>query len=727
MKKLLLSFFCSLPAIALAATGPALFPPPAHAQELNYQCVGNGLANYMNEVIKGTSGLSNIRLLTPAFNMTSFTFQSIVGAMDNGGANWAGIYGLAGNIYNVDGRGITSWLDEKKAQLPSGLKSKPIILTETGEKDVVDKPNLGRELNSALDKGVQAALLFNAFNTNKQFAVFSFPSDADIRRDICGLSCGRIGVNYAEPFSTDPAYYSRAVGLGMNYQLAISTTGSIENIKAALSSGTNLVIRIGNMESGGGFDKPGDYVNFLKQVNTEAAKARVTVYAIAGPNEPDTEFWATPQCKASQLPAKKGPLEEGFNPQNSNLNCDQTTPSEYHPLRPYPGNPCDPLIPKSIPEAPVTSEKKFNTFACGTSLTPSALEQFDPYGDNRYPYEAKSTDQYAHTWCEPRPDQLESGGTVTCWRSEAFDVTLDLSKANLGILGNTQDNSLTDAQKVNEYLSWYLTGTPQIGDQIPLSAKNPADINRLVNFSGPLRKLLPFDLVATARDTVISARDEDVHNYMVGCNQIININPEDYLNAIKQLLTSGFGNVFDIAQIATKIVEVDIKNLPAFGKALSKAVGQPNFEDKFKTFFIELGGDEGVRDRAFNSAKFIVSRIGNMAKNVGDAIAAVQPLTPDRAVVCADANIATAKARLSDYDGLKGWLGNLIKTDAFVKLLQNIPFSSLEDTAGEVTVSVFRDPTAEQQTQNITNPVSNNYGKSTAPLKLIIKKAELAK
>ena len=153
-------------------------------------------------------------------------------------------------------------------------------------------------------------------------------------------------------------------------------------------------------------------------------------------------------------------------------------------------------------------------------------------------------------------------------------------------------------------MSWYLTGTPQIGDQIPLQAKNPADINRLVNFSGPLRKLLPADLQNIGRKTVAGSAKKDVHNYIAGSN---------------------------------------------------------------------LWGLDQVR-----------------------------------------------------IDRFSGWLGGLNEA-LLQKIFQNVPFSSLEDTAGEVTVSVFRDPTAEQQTQNIANPVSNNYGKSTAPLKLIINKAEFAK
>ena len=62
------------------------------------------------------------------------------------------------------------------------------------------------------------------------------------------------------------------------------------------------------------------------------------------------------------LSPEKGPLEEGFNPLKYYPCSGNPADPEYHPLRPYPGSPCDPLISRSVPEAPLTSEKKFNTF-----------------------------------------------------------------------------------------------------------------------------------------------------------------------------------------------------------------------------------------------------------------------------------------------------------------------------------------------------------------------------
>jgi hypothetical protein len=77
-------------------------------------------------------------------------------------------------------------------------------------------------------------------------------------------------------------------------------------------------------------------------------------------------------------------------------------------------------------------------------------------------------------------------------------------------LGNTQDQNLTDEQKINEYLSWYLSGVPQVGDQ-----KKP-DADKLINFSGPIRKLMPFDLGKTAKETITNAQPDKIHNYSVG-------------------------------------------------------------------------------------------------------------------------------------------------------------------------------------------------------------------
>lgn len=166
----------------------------------------------------------------------------------------------------------------------------------------------------------------------------------------------------------------------------------------------------------------------------------------------------------------------------SPFTCISGQTAKFAPLRPDPGNPCENFVPQEV------------KFQCGSSITPVATLEFDPYGEG----------------CR------REGKKVICERRLEFLVTLDLSKANLGILGNTQDENLTDEQKVNEYLSWYLSGVPQVGDQKTLNKDDPKDMDRLVNFSGPVRKLMPYDLGNNARDTIVDARSTGVHNYVVG-------------------------------------------------------------------------------------------------------------------------------------------------------------------------------------------------------------------
>mgnify|MGYP001566629463 CR=1 FL=1 len=693
------------------------------AQTLDYQCVGSSLADYMNAVIDGVNGffgvgqLSNVRLLSPAFNMTSSTFDGIVNGMADNGARFNDLDGIAGNVYNTAGYGMTTWLTQKLAN--GYIKGKDVYLTEAGDKDVADGrtigfDNLAKEISLLRGNSggwnVKAALLFNAFNTNSGFSSFSL-QDSEIKQ-VCGGNCGMVGVNTAVGFPISQANTDKANDFKMQYALAIANRGDakavIDTINYAAGKGITIIIRVGVGDNSGGFDDPGDYVDFLKEVD---GQVNTVFYAIAGPNEPDSEFWASKDCKKNA----QSPLEKGFTPLR--YACTETADPEFHPLRPYPASACDPLIPKSIPQASLATDNRFISYSCGSSIAPKIDEAFNAYGENGFYEGLPGPDGYRHTTCEKNGDQ------VVCYRSEKMDITLNLRDSNVGVLGNTQDPNLTDEEKVNNYLSWYLTGTPQVGDQIPLNENNPDDINRLINFSGPLRKLLPYDMLTTARDTVVSSRGKDVHNYIVGCNQTVDINYEDYLNALIQIFTSLSISAFDAGQIAGKLTAISIQNLPAFGQAMLEVtkLSSPQPSD-FWAAYIKFVKNPEVQDRVLDAWNFIFTKFRSVYTQIALAIASVQPLAPDRAVACADSNIATAKVRLSDYDGLSGWFGKLIKTDAFTKLLQNIPLSSLEDIAGEIVASVFQPGSGgDGQDPEVVGPVNN-----TAPTKLIIKSAQVA-
>src|SRR3990167_8726521 len=75
---------------------------------------------------------------------------------------------------------------------------------------------------------------------------------------------------------------------------------------------------------------------------------------------------------------------------------------------------------------------------------------------------------------------------------------IDLSQASLPILGNTekvansqnQSEDLDDAVKTNNYVSWYLNGVIGRAEYQPLS-DSAEDMRRIIDFSGPIKKLLP--------------------------------------------------------------------------------------------------------------------------------------------------------------------------------------------------------------------------------------------
>lgn len=745
------SYMCCVPTNPAASNPPGSSPPPIDPGGYNSlassQCTGRALADYMNAVITGVKGknLTHIKLLSPAFNMTSDTFSGIISGMDTAGANFAGLDGIAGNLYDVAGRGMSSWLDEKTAQFPASAQGKSIYLTEAGAKDVADKTidrttglkNLNTEINKLIDRKVLAINLFNAFGTNSGFSTFALshnqPGNDDMYIACGGTTCPKpVGVNSAANFSQAPTFYSDAKALNMGFTVEIARAGSLDAAMAGITSAHNNfmtpIIRIGVGMDSGGFDNPQTYVDFLASIDSQVS---LDVFAIAGPNEPDSEFWAAPSCQ-SITPAKGSPLAAGFTPLKYKCDEDTRDKPEFHPLRPYPGSPCDPLIPRSAPEAPLDPNLKYNTFACGSSLTPSKEEVFDPYGDNtQYENLPPIDGKYVHTWCEPRPP-FTSKTQVTCYRTSEFDVTVDFKNANLGILGNTQDN-LTDAQKVNEYLSWYLTGTPQIGDQLPIDPKNPADISRVVNFSGPLRKLMPYDLTSLGKTTVSESNTKEVHNYLVGCGQVNLGVIGDIANAIG----TAAGAIVNLDQIAADLgaminlafdpylvasslyagVHGD-SYVPADAvAAYTSQVTDPEQISAFTTLAVDIG---------LNSIEAVLKIIS--------AIEQLNTLEFAKTINCAgDPLFITDQRRLQDYAGLSpSWIYNLnplsktINDEIMQKLFQNVPFSSMEDIPGEVTLSVFRDERYDQQSPNVQGSQDTPKG-PTAPLELIIKSATLAK
>ncbi len=182
------------------------------------------------------------------------------------------------------------------------------------------------------------------------------------------------------------------------------------------------------------------------------------------------------------------------------VSCDEYRDTEFHSLRPYQASPCNEDI----------SEIKLY---CGNDLI--VKKTF------------KVTAPIDRSNCEHYPD-----GSFTCHfvsEKNTTDVSIDLIDAELPIMGNTQlvTNSqeqsevLDDAEKVNEYVSWYLNGVINRAEYDYLDEDNPEDIAKLVDFSGPLNKLIPWEIQAQERIATIEKAGDSRHDQVAGCVNLV--------------------------------------------------------------------------------------------------------------------------------------------------------------------------------------------------------------
>jgi hypothetical protein len=180
-------------------------------------------------------------------------------------------------------------------------------------------------------------------------------------------------------------------------------------------------------------------------------------------------------------------------PQNP-VDCDDTIDPEFHSLRPYQASPC-----KKEP----TQTARF----CGNRLVltdnVSASRPIPPRRDPECTLVSPNT---------YRCNYKVSGKTA--------NYSIDLSNASFPILGNTekvinsqnQNEELDDAEKTNEYVSWYLNGV--IGRA---EYGKDEDMNKIVNFSGPLKKLLPQSIQYKYQIATIENREKERHDQIVVC------------------------------------------------------------------------------------------------------------------------------------------------------------------------------------------------------------------
>jgi hypothetical protein len=111
------------------------------------------------------------------------------------------------------------------------------------------------------------------------------------------------------------------------------------------------------------------------------------------------------------------------------------------------------------------------------------------------------------------------GGSYTCNFSvpRNFSVAVNLEEAELPIMGNTEDvinritssDTFNDLEKVNEYVSWYLNGVINRAEYPYNEAKTEEEQSKVINLSGPINKLLPFDLQQAQRVETYDRTDKN--------------------------------------------------------------------------------------------------------------------------------------------------------------------------------------------------------------------------
>jgi hypothetical protein len=384
-------------------------------------------------------------------------------------------------------------------------------------------------------------------------------------------------------------------------------------------------------------------------------------------------------------------------------NCSLTSDSEFHPLRPYPGNPCQ----KDIPA-------KELTFACGQAFTPIGQVELDPVSGPA---------------CADNPSQICITKT-----SLNYQLTIDLSQATVPFLGNTENRSLTDAAKINQYLNYYLGGTVQSSDQIPIQPYSPKDIDRMVNYSGPVKKLLPLDLQTDIRESLVNhpQLNSSIRNYIVAC---ANTDPIPYTQDIVAAISQVDGSSFtDNMELGGKLAALGIQNV---GYALDAIVTHaiPLNTTAMVADFQSHVSDANAISR-FNDIVF--TYLVNSTKIVSSLVQAadqIKKASLAREVSCAAQGVFDQRFRLSDFDNTSQTLRDLIRfttqnipfggqVGSFLLTLQeqmlaktfhNIPFSSLEDTVGEITIGLNAagNPHGPEDPQDITLTIRNPLSKPT--------------
>ena len=246
-------------------------------------------------------------------------------------------------------------------------------------------------------------------------------------------------------------------------------------------------------------------------------------------------------------------------PVKAQTNCSSENSNEPSSLRPYPGDPCN--------------KEPSGALLCGNDLIVTDQITVSPpagfAGCQKNEGDPKTTKDDTFN-C-----QFETG--------RGFTLAVDTSKAELPIAGNTENKDLTDVEKVNEYVSWYLNGVINRTENWPLTDKSEADRSKIIDFSGPIRKLLPLAIQNQARTQqveVAQGSDQTRHNQLVYCTYGFDSIVPDWTQFPGPCDLGAVGNA--LAWLTGTKKELRLSDWS--GKEPPKEEDYPNFNEYYKAF-----------------------------------------------------------------------------------------------------------------------------------------------
>ncbi|MBU0998102.1 hypothetical protein KJ570_01015 [Patescibacteria group bacterium] len=293
----------------------------------------------------------------------------------------------------------------------------------------------------------------------------------------------------------------------------------------------------------------------------------------------------------------------------------------------------------------------------------------------------------------------QNGDILTCSYKfrDNVSVAVDTAQSRLPIMGNTQlvynkDNKvglsnseeLDDTEKVNNLVSWYLNGAVNY-------AENPHPISNLgslvnewwtgyyanvINFSGPLRKLLP-------QDVQYQNKIEQIEN-ATGSNKGTELERNDQIVGCTFGIDTPIMLLQDVINVLLKIMGIDAIDLP--GARILNFIGPCHIGIKISIFdIIEIDLDDFKKEYKLSDFQ---GHLPPLIEQYND------PSNPKAWWV------AYEKWRGKSCIVIPGWkfipdflknqgicFENPLKPNAYADLFMNIPMSSTEDRVGKLTIN----------------------------------------